>query len=274
GGAPVVAAQGEPKGETGAEAASRDQEGDAVEGTVEPAAPRRAADRPAPASANAHGSAPAVHGAAPGSDTDGGGREPGRRGTDGAVVVAAARRLGDTEPRRSGSGADSSGPSSLPPPNPAREPARAETAAPEQPSVRTDVDRLMRLDELRPVRVRDGGEMRLEVAPEGLGRVEVRVAVRADGVHAALYAQQDHVRDALMAHRPALEAALGRSQLRLETFSVGLGQHELGDPGRHGPHAEPAHENPVARRTVAPVPAPAPAAALEPPASGGLSLRA
>ena len=275
GGAPVVAAQGEPKAETGAEVASRDQEGDAVEGTVEPAAPRRAADRPAPASVNAHGSAPAVHGAAPGSDTDGGGREPGRRGTDGAVVVAAARRLGEvTEPRRSGSGADSSGPSSLPPPNPAREPAHAETAAPEQPSVRTDVDRLMRLDELRPVRVRDGGEMRLEVAPEGLGRVEVRVAVRADGVHAALYAQQDHVRDALMAHRPALEAALGRSQLRLETFSVGLGQHELGDPGRHGPHAEPAHENPVARPTVAPVPAPAPAAALEPPARGGLSLRA
>jgi hypothetical protein len=151
---------------------------------------------------------------------------------------------------------------------------RAEATAPEPQSARTDVERLVRLDELRPVRVRDGGEMRLEVSPEGLGRVEVRVAVRADGVHAALYAQQDHARDALVAHRPALEAALGRSQLRLETFSVGLGQHELGDRGRHGPHAEPAHEDPIARRTVAPVPAPAPAAALEPPASGGLSLRA
>src|SRR5437870_184822 len=182
GGAPAVAAKGEPKGEPCTEAATG--EGDAVDGTVEHAAPRRVADRPAPASVNGHGSA-AVHGPAPGSDTDVGGREPGRRGTDGAGV-----------------------------------------------------------------------------------------AVRADAVHAALYAQQDHARDALVAHRPALEAALGRSQLRLETFSVGLGQHELGDPGRHGPHAEPAHEDPVARRTVAPVPAPAPAAAFEPPPSGGLSLRA
>jgi len=272
GGAPAVAAKGEPKGEPCTEAATG--EGDAVDGTVEHAAPRRVADRPAPASVNGHGSA-AVHGPAPGSDTDVGGREPGRRGTDGAVVVAAARRLGEVaEPRRSGSGADSSGPSSLPPPNPAREPARAEATAPEPQPASTDIERLVRLDQLRPVRVRDGGEMRLEVSPEGLGRVEVRVAVRADAVHAALYAQQDHARDALVAHRPALEAALGRSQLRLETFSVGLGRHELGDPGRHGPHAEPAHEDPVARRTVAPVPAPAPAAALEPPPSGGLSLRA
>src|SRR5207245_1298902 len=145
-----------------------------------------------------------------------------------------------------------------PPPNPAREPARAEATAPDQQAARTDVERLMRLDELRPVRVRDGGEMRLELSPEGLGRVEVRVAVRADAVHAALYAQQDHARDALVAHRPALEAALGRSQLRLETFSVGLGRHEPGDPRRHGPPAGPAHQDHGARPNGAPGPATGP----------------
>src|SRR5207253_9818665 len=184
-----------------------------------------------------------------------------------------------SEPKRSGSGADPSGPSSLPPPAPARESARAEATGPEPPAARTgaegDVERLMRLDQMRPVRVRDGGDMRLEVAPEGLGRVEVRVAVRADAVHAALYAQGDHARDALMAHRPALEAALGRSQLRLETFSVGLGQHELGDSDRRTPQSEPAPDEPGPRRpSSGSAAAAAPATTLTPAASGGLSLRA
>ncbi|TMA40184.1 MAG: flagellar hook-length control protein FliK [Deltaproteobacteria bacterium] len=266
----------------GAPATARDQDGDAGADTVEPAVDgrHRGADRPAAAGGTVHAAAP-VHDAAPGSDTDTGGREPGHRGADGAVVVAGARRLGEvSEPKRSGSGADPSGPSSLPPPAPARESARAEATGPEPPAARTgaegDVERLMRLDQMRPVRVRDGGDMRLEVAPEGLGRVEVRVAVRADAVHAALYAQGDHARDALMAHRPALEAALGRSQLRLETFSVGLGQHELGDPGRQGAQAEPMPDETPARSgpRSAPVPAAAPATALEPAASRGLSLRA
>ena len=264
----------------GAPATARDQDGDAGADTVEPAVDgrHRGADRPAAAGGTVHAAAP-VHDAAPGSDTDTGGREPGHRGADGAVVVAGARRLGEvSEPKRSGSGADPSGPSSLPPPNPARESAHTEAATSEPQAARTgaDVERLMRLDQMRPVRVRDGGEMRLEVAPEGLGRVELRVTVRADAVHAALYAQQDHAREALVAHRPALEAALGRSQLRLQTFSVGLGQHELGDPGRQGAQAEPAHDEIPARSAArsAPVPAATPTAGLAPATSRGLSLRA
>ena len=266
----------------GVPAPTRDQDGEAVVGPVERAAdgPHRGADRPAAAGANGHAAA-AVQSAAPGSDTDTGGREPGRRGTDGAVVVAAARRLGEvSEPKRSGSGADSSGPSSLPPPAPARETVHTETTAPEpsagRPGAEHDVERLMRLDQMRPVRLRDGGDMRLEVAPEGLGRVEVRVEVRADAVHAALYAQQDHARDALIAHRPALEAALGRSQLRLETFSVGLAQHDLGDQSRQGAHAEPARDETPTRTAARPAPAPAaaPVTPVEPAASRGLSLRA
>src|SRR5207244_1063448 len=106
--------------------------------------------------------------------------------------------------------------------------------------------------------------------PEGDGRVEGRVEVRADAVHAALYAQQDHARDALVAHRPALEAALGRSHLKLETFSVGVGQHELGDSDRRTPQSEPAHDEPGPRRPSSPsVAAAAPATTLTPAASGG-----
>ena len=281
-GRPAIAPKGEADASGGAArgaegAAARDADGDAVERPVDGS--RRGAGRPVAANGNGH--AAPVQGSAPGSDTETGGREPGRRGADGAVVVAGARRLGEvSEPKRSGSGADPSGPSSLPPPAPARESARTEASASEPSAAHTgaerDVDRLMRLDQLRPVRVRDGGDMRLEVSPEGLGRVEVRVAVRADAVHAALYAQQDHARDALVAHRPMLEAALGRSQLRLESFSVGLGQHELGDPGRQGAHAEPAHDETPAQSATrsAPVPAAAPSVALEPAASRGLSLRA
>jgi hypothetical protein len=72
--------------------------------------------------------------------------------------------------------------------------------------------------------------MRLEVATD-LGRVEVRVAVRADAVHANLFAQHDQAREMLETHRGMLAAALERSNLRLEGFSVGLGHHQQGADG-------------------------------------------
>ena len=62
------------------------------------------------------------------------------------------------------------------------------------------------------------------MTPEGLGPVEVRVVVRADGVHATLLANHDQAREALTAGRPSLEAALERSNLRLEGFTVDVGQ--------------------------------------------------
>jgi len=86
-----------------------------------------------------------------------------------------------------------------------------------------DVERIIRLDALRSGGA-DNGEMRLELTTDELGRVDVRVAVRADAVHASLFASHDHAREALEAHRPSLEAALGRSHLRLEGFNVALGQ--------------------------------------------------
>jgi hypothetical protein len=166
------------------------------------------------------------------------------------------------------------GPSSLPAPGGAPAPrapaAPPATAAPE-PARPRELDDLVRTAQVRAPAARDGGEMRLDVAPEGLGRVQVHVVVRDDAVHAVLYAQHDDARDALAAQRPALEAALGRSQLRLEGFTVGLGQ----------PQQEPAHERspgPPRRgepAPLAPAPVPQPAAA-EPLVVGrhNLSLRA
>jgi hypothetical protein len=75
--------------------------------------------------------------------------------------------------------------------------------------------------------------MRLEVSTGDLGRVEVRVAVRADAVHANLVAGHDQARETLSANRGLLEEALGRSNLRLEGFTVDLGrrQHTTDEQG-------------------------------------------
>jgi hypothetical protein len=133
-----------------------------------------------------------------------------------------------------------------------------------------DVERLVRLDELRPLPARDGGEMRLELAPDGLGRIEVRVTVKADAVHASVYAQHDHAREALEANRQSLETALNRSNLRLEGFSVGLGHQPRGEQRdlRDDPTPAPA------RRPLAVAAAALPAAELRPTHPGGLSLHA
>jgi hypothetical protein len=88
--------------------------------------------------------------------------------------------------------------------------------------------------------------------------------VRDDVVHATLYASHDHAREALAAHRPELEAALGRSHLRLEGFNVGLGQHRENEPREPRPALSAP---PVA---VAREPRPLETAAL----AGGLSVRA
>src|SRR5438552_5656764 len=254
------------------------QHDDAVAESVEPAvdrvAPRRTVEPAAAPASAGHTAAAAVQASGARTEADVG-RESGH--PSGALPAARRASEGSEATVKGGDAAPS--PTPLSPSTTTRHHERADIATPETPAARAgaehDVERLVQLDQLRPVRVRDGGEMRMEVSPEGLGRVEVRVAVRADAVHAALYAQQDHARDALMAHRPALEAALGRSHLKLETFSVGVGQHELGDSDRRTPQSEPAHDEPGPRRTSSPsVAAAAPATTLTPAASGGLSLRA
>src|SRR5262249_4027263 len=130
------------------------------------------------------------------------------------------------------------------------------------------VERCLGRRTARPAVGRDGGEMRLEVTPEGLGRVEVHVVVREDAVHASLTAQHDHVRAALAAERPALAQALERANLRLEGFNVGLGHEQASS---RAPHDE-AGAPPSPRATAAPITPTAPNTAVRPALRGGLSL--
>jgi hypothetical protein len=148
-------------------------------------------------------------------------------------------------------------------------PARAATPPPVPTSPEENLERLLRAEAGRAPRARDGGEMRLAVTPDGLGPVEVRVVVREDAVHATVWARDDQAREALTTNRHALAEALGRSQLRLEGFTVGLGDERA-----------PRHDMPETRHLPgAPAPRPvSPTAAPDPsplPAVGrGLSLRA
>ncbi len=72
-------------------------------------------------------------------------------------------------------------------------------------------------------RLRDGGQMRLTVHGDGLGDIELRVTVRENGVHASIAAQHDEARQLLNSQRSDLVAALQRSNLRLESFTVDVG---------------------------------------------------
>jgi flagellar hook-length control protein FliK len=142
------------------------------------------------------------------------------------------------------------------------------TPSAETAPARRYADTAALLDTSRPLgRLADGGEMRLEIAPEGLGPIEIHVAVRADGVQASLWTQQDHARAALEANRPLLAHALERSSLRLEEFTVGVGQHH------HAAH----DDDRTPRRWANPLasePASASTPILAPVRTRGLSLRA
>ncbi|HEV7730579.1 MAG TPA: flagellar hook-length control protein FliK [Candidatus Binatia bacterium] len=149
-----------------------------------------------------------------------------------------------------------------------RDVARAPQDAPPVPI--RDVEQLVRLDALRPQRLPEGGEMRLEVTSP-LGQIDVHVSVRNDGVNATLLADQANAREALTQQRPSLEAALGRANLRLDGFNVGTGpqqQHQSQQPdtqqGTPGWRPAPPTTTPMPTTTPEPVRT----------MTGGLSLRA
>ena len=89
------------------------------------------------------------------------------------------------------------------------------------------------LDRALVGRLRDDGQMRLAVRPEGLGELDVRVAVRESGVHATIAAHNDEARQLLNSQRADLEAALERQNLRLDSFSVDVGGQENRSGMRH-----------------------------------------
>jgi len=126
---------------------------------------------------------------------------------------------------------------------------------------------------MRPARVRDGGEMRIELRPEGLGKVEVRVSVQDSGVHANLFADSEHARQQLEAGKPALAAALERSQLHLDGFSVGA--HDREGDGASQRDGEPGARPGAFHGMFTGAPAPAVAAHTIEPAvrAAGLSVR-
>src|SRR5262245_28647331 len=177
-------------------------------------------------------------------------------------------------PSQSASTARAAEPPMMPPPvaeRAAPAPAAPHTVA--MPPALRDVERLVQLDAQRPFVVRDGGEMRMTIEPQGLGHVELRVAVDANAVHATLTASHEQARDMLAQHRPQLEAALERSQLRLEGFSVNLGQHQQPrDPGETPrPWMLPT---PGSQPTASPATATTPEPVRVPRAGGALSLLA
>src|SRR5262249_59761986 len=120
-------------------------------------------------------------------------------------------------PSQSAGTARAAEPPVMPPPvaeRAASTPAAPRTVAP--PPALRDVERLVQLDAQRPFVVRDGGEMRMTVEPQGLGHVELRVAVDANAVHATPTSSHEQARDMFDQHRPQPEAdALGRSVPRV-----------------------------------------------------------
>jgi hypothetical protein len=140
------------------------------------------------------------------------------------------------------------------------------------------VEQALRAESERGVvtRLRDNGEMRLAIRPNGLGELEVRVAVRESSVHASIATQHEEARQVLNSQRSDLEAALQRNNLRLDSFSVDVGGREARSFVRQdSPHAEPGpwHHGLPTGEPEHDAKRPMPPADLDAVLGGGLSLR-
>ncbi len=78
-------------------------------------------------------------------------------------------------------------------------------------------------DAVRLSSVRGGGEIRLQLEPEGLGHIDVRLHLQADGVRAVIVAEHESTRALLTSQQQVLQDALQRSDVRLSGFSVDVG---------------------------------------------------
>jgi hypothetical protein len=114
------------------------------------------------------------------------------------------------------------------------QPALPQGARGELPSAAARAERALEAGLERGMvgRLRDDGEMRLRLEPGGLGEIEVRIAVREGGVHAAMASAHEDTRQLLASQRQGLEAALQRYSLRLDSFDVGVGSR--GEPSAGG----------------------------------------
>lgn len=100
-------------------------------------------------------------------------------------------------------------------------------------------------DAVRLSALRGGGEIRLQLEPEGLGHIDVRLDLHADGVRAVIVAEHESTRALLQSQQQTLHDAFGRSDLRLSGFSVDVGSggaaaFQRGTDGGEGGHAPAA----------------------------------
>ena len=78
-------------------------------------------------------------------------------------------------------------------------------------------------DAVRLSAVRGGGEIRMQLEPEGLGHIDVRVHLQSDGVHAVIVTEHESTRALLTGQQHVLQDAFARNDIRLSGFSVDVG---------------------------------------------------
>jgi flagellar hook-length control protein FliK len=78
-------------------------------------------------------------------------------------------------------------------------------------------------DAVRLSALRGGGDIRLQLEPEGLGHIDVRLQLHQDGVRAVIVAEHESTRQLLANQQHLLQDAFARSDLRLSDFSVDVG---------------------------------------------------
>ena len=87
-------------------------------------------------------------------------------------------------------------------------------------------------DAVRLSALRGGGEIRLQLEPEGLGHIDVRLHLHSDGVRAVIVAEHESTRALLTSQQQVLQDAFTRSDLRLSGFSVDVGSGGNANLGR------------------------------------------
>lgn len=77
-------------------------------------------------------------------------------------------------------------------------------------------------ERMRLARSSDRVELRLALVPKGLGPIDVRLRLDAEGLHATIVAEHEQTRALLAGQQHRLEAALAQEDLNLSSFDLGL----------------------------------------------------
>lgn len=110
-------------------------------------------------------------------------------------------------------------------------------------------------EKIRLARSSDRVELRLALVPKGLGQIDVRLRLDADGLHATIVAEHEQTRALLAGQQHRLEAALAQEDLNLSSFDLGVddggsqeeaprGERREGGPGARAEGNAPESEEP------------------------------